>query len=164
MSRRYGAFLLEAAVGLLLCAMALPARAQVTVVKNGSQVDEAKVRVLFNTACRVVAEEFHIPNPTDAQFRVTLILGDAKDTVIGDELHKTYSIYMQRWDEVQFATSASRLAMQHMVSQDRKTRMVAEILRRARATETVSYESLSTRQSFRPRQKRSVIVRLDDGP
>ena len=142
MLRRCGAFLLKAAVGLLLCLAPSFTRAQVTVVRDGSQVDEAKVKVLFSTACRVVAEEFHLPNPTDALFRVTLILGDAKDTVIGDELHKTYFIYMHRWDEVQFATSASRLALQHMVSQERKTRMVAEILRRARATETVSHESL----------------------
>lgn len=142
MSRRCGAFLLEAAVGLLLCWTASFARAQVTVVKNGSQVDEAKVKVLFNTACRVVAEEFHLPTPVDAQFRVTLVPGEGTDRVIGDELHKTYFIYMQRWDEVQFATSASRLALQHMVSQERKTRMVAEILRRARATEPVSYETL----------------------
>jgi hypothetical protein len=142
MSRRYGAFLPEAAVGLLLCLAPSFTRAQVTVVRNGAQVDEAKVKVLFNTACRVVAEEFHLPNLGDALFHVTLVLGDAKDTVIGDELHKTYFIYMQRWDEVQFATAASRLALQHLVSQERKTRMVAEILRRARATETVSYESL----------------------
>ena len=73
---------------------------------------------------------------------MTLVLGDGKGTVIGDEQHKAYFIYMQRWDEVQFATSASRLVLQHIVSQERKTRMVAEILRRGRATETVSYESL----------------------
>jgi hypothetical protein len=142
MSGRYGAFLLKAAVGLLLCLATSFIRAQVTVIHNGAQVEETQVKVLFNTACRVVAEEFHLPNPEDALFRVTLVLGDTKDTVIGDELHKTYFIYMQRWDEVQFATSASRLALQHMVSQERKTRMVAEILRRARATETVSYDNL----------------------
>lgn len=89
----------------------------------------------------MVAEEFHLPTPVDAQLRATLVLGDGNDRAIGDELHKSYFIYMQRWDEVQFATSASRLALQHMVSQERKTRMVAEILRRARATETVSYQT-----------------------
>jgi len=49
---------------------------------------------------------------------------------------------MNRWDEVQFATSASRLAMQHMVSRERKTKMVAEILRRANRAGTVSVETL----------------------
>jgi hypothetical protein len=68
--------------------------------------------------------------------------GGLHQVAVGDELHKTYFICMHRWDEAQFATSASRLALQHMVSQERKTRMVAEILRRARAAETVSYESL----------------------
>jgi hypothetical protein len=96
MSRRYGAFLFKAAVGLLLCLAPSFTRAQVTVVRNGVQVDEAKVRVLFNTACRVVAEEFHLPNPGDTLFRVTLVLGDAKDTVIGDELHKTYAGFAGR--------------------------------------------------------------------
>ena len=142
MSGRYGAFLLGAAVGLLWCLAPSFTRAQVTVIHNGVQVDETKVRVLFSTACRVVAEEFHLPKPEDALFRATLVMGDAKDTVIGDELHKSYVIYMQRWDEVQFATSASRLALQHMVSQERKTRMVTEILRRARGAEPISYERL----------------------
>jgi hypothetical protein len=142
MFRRYGAFLLKAAVGLLLCLAPSFTRAQVTVVHNGVQVDEAKVKVLFNTACRVVTEEFHLPGPVDALFRVTLVLGDANDTVIGDELHKTYFIYMQRWDEVQFATAASRLALQHMVSQDRKTKIVEEILRRSALMEPVPYAAL----------------------
>jgi hypothetical protein len=115
---------------------------QVTILKNGRQVNETKVNLLFNTACRVVAEEFRLAGPRAVTFPVTLVLGDPNERVIGDELNRTYFIYMDRWDEAQFATSVSRLALQHMVSQDRKTRMVAEILRRANGMEPVRYDAL----------------------
>jgi hypothetical protein len=60
---------------------------------------------------------------------------------------------MDHWDDAQFATSASRLAMQHMVSQERKTKMVAEILRRANHAGPVSVNQLQgskrDRKAFR---------------
>jgi hypothetical protein len=102
------------------------AHGQVTILRNGTQVNETKVNLLFNIACRVVAEEFHLGGPTAVSFPVTLVLGDPNERVIGDELNRTYFVYMGRWDEAQFATSVSRLALQHLVSQDRKTRIVAE--------------------------------------
>jgi hypothetical protein len=138
---RCDAVLLEVVLALMLCA-ASPASGQVTILNNGMQINETKVNRLFNTACRVVAEEFHLGGPTALAFPVTLVLGDPNERVIGDELNRTYFIYMGRWDEVQFATSVSRLALQHMVSQERKTRIVAEILRRANAVEPVGYEAL----------------------
>jgi hypothetical protein len=127
--------------------------AQISVVRNGVDIHEEKVNLLFSAACHVVAEEFRLSHPSDALFPVTLVLGDPNERVIGDELHKVYFIYMNRWDEVQFATSASRLAMQHMVSQERKTKMVAEILRRANRAGPVSVNELQElkrdRKAFR---------------
>jgi len=70
MSRRFGSLLFAISVGLALYAEPLPARAQVTILKSGTNVDENKVNLLFNTACRVVAEEFHMTNPSNALFRV----------------------------------------------------------------------------------------------
>src|SRR5882672_7705475 len=116
--------------------------AQVTVVKNGADVREEKVSLLFTAACHVVGEEFHLSNASDGLFPITPVLGDPNERVIGDELHQVYFIYMNRWDEVQFATSAGRLAMQHMVSRERKTKMVAEILRRANRADSISVEEL----------------------
>jgi hypothetical protein len=103
----------------------------VTVVKNGAEVREEKVNLLFSAAGHVVAEEFRLSSASNGLFSITLVLGDPNERVIGDELDQVYFIYMNHWDDAQFATSASRLAMQHMVSQERKTKMVAEILRRA---------------------------------
>jgi hypothetical protein len=142
MSRRFQAFLFAVAIGLALYAAPLPARAQVTILKNGTDVDQNKVKVLFNTACRVVAEEFHMTNPSSPLFRVTLVLGDSNERLIGDELNHTYFIYMNQRNEVLFATSASRLALQHLVSQERKARIVTEILRRANRIEPVPYDAL----------------------
>ena len=142
MSRRFGSLLFAISVGLALYAEPLPARAQVTILKNGTNVDENKVNLLFNTACRVVAEEFHMTNPSNPLFRVTLILGDSNERVVGDELNRTYFIYMNQWNEVLFATSASRLALQHLVSQERKARMVTEILRRANRIAPAPYDAL----------------------
>jgi len=127
--------------------------AQITVVRNGVDVREEKISLLLAVACDVVAEEFRLSRPSDALFPVTLVLGDPNERVIGDELHQVYFIYMNRWNEAQFATSASRLAMQHMVSQERKTKMVAEILRRANRVGPVSVEELHelkrSRKAFR---------------
>lgn len=128
-------------------------RAQVTVVKNGAEVRVEKVSLLFSAACHVVAEEFHLASASDGLFPITLVLGDPNERVIGDELHQVYFIYMNRWDEAQFATSASRLAMQHMVSQERKTKMVAEILRRANRSGPVSVDQL---QELKGIAKRSI--------
>ena|ERR1700675_1253912 len=142
MSRRFCAFLFSTVLGFALFATPLTARAQVTILKNGTKVDENKVNLLFNTACRVVADEFHMTNPSSPLFRVTLVLGDSNERVIGDELNRTYFIYMDHWNEVLFATSASRLALQHLVSQERKARMVTEILRRTNRIEPIPYDAL----------------------
>jgi hypothetical protein len=115
----------------VLCGLSCSERAQVTVVKNGAEVREEKVNLLFSAAGHVVAEEFRLSSASNGLFSITLVLGDPNERVIGDELDQVYFIYMNHWDDAQFATSASRLAMQHMVSQERKTKMVAEILRRA---------------------------------
>jgi hypothetical protein len=127
----------------------------VTVVKNGAEVHEEKVNLLFSAACHVVAEEFRPGSVSDGlfPFPITLVLGDPNERVIGDELHQLYFNYMDHWDDAQFATSASRLAMQHMVSQERKTKMVAEILRRANHAGPVSVNQLQgskrDRKAFR---------------
>ena len=130
---------------LLISALSLVAGtafAQVTIQSHGADVPEQKVQVLFETTCHVVAEEFHLPAHSFNDFRVTLVLDDSEERVTGDELTQAYMIYMKRWDEVQFATSASRLALHHLVSRERKARMVQEILRRSEAIAPVSAASL----------------------
>jgi len=123
--------------------------AQVTINANGVSVPEQKVQVLFNTTCRVVAEEFRLPDASQAGFRVTLVLGDHNERVIGDELNQVYFIYMNHWDEIQFTTSASRLALQHLVTGKRKARLVQEILQRVERMTPVSAQALHAASSKR---------------
>jgi len=123
--------------------------AQVTILKNGAAVPEEDVQLVFRTSCRVMTEEFHLDNACDGDFPITLILGDRNERVSGDELKQEYFIYMNQWNEAQFATSASRLILQHMVSRDRKTRIVAEILRRVNRMAPVSQDELSNTRASR---------------
>lgn len=107
------------------------ALAQVTIQSNGTSVPEEKVNVLYQTTFRVVAQELHVRDVDDLRFPVTLVLGDANERVVGDEVLKVYTIYMERWDEAKFALAASRIAVQHLVSEERKRKIVSEILRRS---------------------------------
>jgi hypothetical protein len=63
-------------------------------------------------------------------FPVTLVLGDRNQRYVADEVHQQYSIYMDNWNDTQFAVSATRLAIQHLVSKERREQLVGEILRR----------------------------------
>jgi hypothetical protein len=133
---------------LFTCAT-LSLRAQVTILNNGVAVPEKDVNLLFRTSCRVMTEEFHLDSACGVDFPVTLVLGDQNERVSGDELKQEYFIYMNQWNEAQFATSASRLILQHMVSRDRKTRIVAEILRRVNRMAPVSRQGLQDQTASR---------------
>ena len=124
--------------------------AQVTIQKNDVAVPEGQVDILFRTTCRVMAEEFHLDNACGADFPVTLVVGDLNERVSGDELNQVYFIYLNQWNEAQFVTSASRLILQHMVSRDRKTRIVVEILRWANRMGPVSRRGLQDQTASRP--------------
>jgi hypothetical protein len=126
---------------------------QVTVQKNGIDVPENNVNVLYHTTFRVVAEEFRLRDASDVRVPVTLVLGDSRDGVVGDETNQAFTIYMSRWGETMFATSVSRIALQHLLSRERKARIVRESLRRANLVVPVSIGALSpsvTRQFDSP--------------
>lgn len=127
---------------LLLASSCRIASAQVVIIQNGIAVPEDRVHAIYSATCRVVADEFQLKRSSDLRFPITLVLGDKNERVIGDELHQTYFIYMDRWNEALFAASTSRLALQHMLTQERKTKIVAEILRRAHRSAPVTYQSL----------------------
>ena len=124
-------------------------RGQVAILKNGVAVPEEQVNLLFRTSCRVMTEEFHLESVCSVDFPVTLVLGDGNERVSADELNQEYFIYMNQWNEAQFATSASRLILQHMVSRDRKTKIVAEILRRVHRMAPVSRQGLQDETASR---------------
>lgn len=116
--------------------------AQVTVRKNGTDLSDSRVKVLYDSTFRVVAEEFQLHASSEIQVPVTLVLGEGRDGVVGDETEQVFTIYMSRWDEAMFATAVSRIAIQHLVSQDRKARIVDESLRRAHRVTPISKDAL----------------------
>jgi hypothetical protein len=105
-------------------------------------VPKEKVDLLYRVTCRVVAEEFHMHDASEVSVPVTLILGDDRSGVVGDETNQVFTVHMPRWDEALFVASISRIAIQHLLSHDRKARIVRESLRRARAISPVSVGAL----------------------
>src|ERR1700745_1893132 len=103
---------------LLVC----PLLAQVT-IKNPNHLDvpEQKVQILFHTTCQVVAREFNL-HRGELKFPLVLVLGDPNERYTSDEEHQLYTVYLFRWNEVQFTTSSMRLALQRMVDQSRRDR------------------------------------------
>jgi hypothetical protein len=116
--------------------------AQVTVQKNGLDVPEGKVKILYQATFRVVAHEFHLHNNSSPRVPIMLVLGDPNERVSGDEVAHAYVIYMESWNEAKFALAASRIALQHLVSEDRKQRMVSDILRSANRVAPVPFQAL----------------------
>jgi hypothetical protein len=122
-----------------------PALGQVT-IKNPYHlpVPEQEVQMLLNTTCQVVAREFHV-RERDVDFPVVLVLGDPDERFTSDEDRQLYSVYLYRWNQAQFALSSMRLAVQHMVTQTRRDRMVREILKRYSSIDTISIKALQNR-------------------
>ena len=134
---------LTLSVGLLPTILSLPVHGQVRIQAcPGIAVPEQKVTVLFNVVCRVVAEEFHLGDVSELHVPVTLVVGTQQEGVVGDETSQVFTIYMQRWDESLFAASASRIALQHLLSCERKAHIVGESLRRANLVLPISLDAL----------------------
>ena len=113
----------------------------------GLDVPQERVSLLFDITWRVVAEEFRLADHSKLQAPVTLVVGESRDGVEGDETNQVFTIYMSRWDETMFATSVSRIALQHLLSQDRKAHLVRESLRRANLISPISVKDLHGRDN-----------------
>ena len=121
---------------------ACPALAQIR-IENPKRlpVPEEKAQVIFSTACRVVAEEFHVPH-SQLEFPLVLVLGEENQRYTADEGTGTYTVYLRQWDPVQFADSAMRLAVQRLVPPQRRNRMLTAILYRSREIAPISVEEV----------------------
>jgi hypothetical protein len=135
---RFAAF----AFGLILGASSVCA-GQLT-VKNPDHLffPENRARVIFSTACKVVASEFHVRHGSKVEFPLIVVLGDAQERYTADLTTQTYTIYLRHWDDVQFAAYSMGLAMQLLVPQEQRTKLVAEILRRSDELLPVPVEAL----------------------
>lgn len=104
-------------------------------------VPEEKAQVIFSAACRVVAEQFHVPH-SHLAFPVVLVLGEQSQRYTADEETGTYTVYLRQWDPVQFADSAMRLAVQRLVPRQLRNRMLTAILDRSREIAPISVEEV----------------------
>jgi hypothetical protein len=91
-------------------------------------VPEEEVNRLFQTTCRVVAQEFHLQNEEALDFRLVLVMGERDEHVMADEDKGVYIVYLNRWNEGKFATSAMRLAVWRVVPRKRRDELVRNIL------------------------------------
>jgi len=127
---------------VLAIVLQFSAEAQVRIQGDaGDGASLQRATLLFNTTARVVAEEFHL-RTTDLQIPITVVFDDERSGVVGDETTGIFTIYMPRWDDTMFATSVSRIALQHLLSSERKARIVRESLRRAGLATPVSVSAL----------------------
>lgn len=140
--RKWGAVRYVQVFFLLVC----PLLAQVT-IKNPQHLDvpEQKVQILFHTTCQVVAREFHMPQE-ELEFPLILVLGDPNERYTSDEEHRLYTVYLFHWNQSQFVASSMRLALQHMVTERLRDRLVKEILERSNGIDTVPVSSLRQRR------------------
>ncbi len=93
------------------------------------EVSEQKIQILFKATCKIVAKEFHVKSNFD--FPLILVLGDPNPRYAIDEENHTFRIYLDHWNEVQFATSAMRLAVHHLVPPRKREELVRQILRQS---------------------------------
>ena len=122
--------------------------AQLTIT-NPKHLDlpEPRARVLLSETCRVVANEFHVHNPSDLEYSLTLVLGE-KDEGYGIDNEGKVTLYLQQWSESKFIDEATRLAVQSLANRDRVQRLAKEILRRSNRILPVPQSSLCSPDRF----------------
>jgi len=110
------------------CALGI---AQLTII-NPKHLDlpEHRARVLLTETRRVVANEFHVHNPSDLEYSLTLVLGE-KDEGYGIDNEGKVTLYLQQWSESKFVDEATRLAVHSLANRERVQRLAKEILRRS---------------------------------
>src|ERR1700730_1045731 len=116
---------------LLLPATSSLGIAQLTIT-NPKHLDlpEHRARVLLSETCRVVANEFHVHDPSDLEYSLTLVLGE-KDEGYGIDNEGKVTLYLQQWSKNKFVDEATRLAVQSLANCERVQRLAREILRRS---------------------------------
>ena len=133
---------------LLLPATSSLGIAQLTIT-NPKHLDlpEPRARVLLSETCRVVANEFHVHDPSDLEYSLTLVLGE-KDEGYGIDNEGKVTLYLQQWSESKFIDEATRLAVQSLANRDRVQRLAKEILRRSNRILPVPQSSLRSPDRF----------------
>jgi hypothetical protein len=99
--------------------------------KTSATVPIDRAWVIYQTACQVVAEQFHVRRPTDLQVPFTLNVGSTESGVQYDSGAGRYEINLSTWSENTFAFAALRLTLQRLSSLHRGSELLTETLKRA---------------------------------
>lgn len=127
---------------LILLGINSAVHAQLSIVNpKHLEIPTDRANVILNTACLVVAEEFH-QRASDLRFQTVLILGDKEERYQVDEQKGIFTLYLRQWDERKFATLAMRFCVQRLATSSRTDNLVKEILRRTERIAPVSVDAL----------------------
>ena len=105
------------------------------------EVSEQRLRVLHETVCKVVAEEFHV-HASKVRGQVIVVLGSDQEKTVVDGSTGVYSIYLNHWDETAFLMSDTRLAIQRLAFGDSWDKLIRQVVLRARLVSSVDASAL----------------------
>jgi hypothetical protein len=138
---------IESCIVLMMLA-ASPSGAQLIIVNPKQlEVPLEKANVVLSTACRVVAEEFRLSDPSALRLSLVLVLGEREEHYTVDEKKLEYKLYMKEWDEAKFATLAMRLCVQQLPTREEQPRLLKEILRRSDTISPITANELRRRDA-----------------
>jgi hypothetical protein len=123
---------------------ATTARAQLNVVDpDNFGVPQARAEILYQQACRTVAEQFHVHDRGQVEFPLTLQIGqdEANDSRV-DERTGSYNVHMSYWDESAFVSRVITLCLLRLLPESRRRKLVALARGRADALTGVSVSQL----------------------
>jgi hypothetical protein len=135
--------LIGSAVAMVLLS-ASSARAQLSVVNPGDMdVPQARAEILYQQACRIVAEQFHVHDRAQIEVPLTLQIGEnEQDLSRVDEQTGAYVVHMSHWNESAFVSRVITLCLFRLLSDSRRLKLLAKARARADTLSGVSVSRL----------------------
>ena len=121
--------------------------------EQGLDFPQERALAIFGTTCRVVAKEFHLSPMEFAKFPLVLELGSQTEAYLDDHDHEIYRLQLAKWDENKFAVGVIRLAIQKMITADRRDRLLAEAIARADLISPVNVSGEKSQPGRKRRQQ-----------
>ena len=121
--------------------------------EQGLDFPQERAQAIFGTTCRVVAKEFHLSPMEFAKFPLVLERGSQTEAYLDDHDHDIYRLQLAKWDENKFAVGVIRLAIQKMITADRRDRLLAEAIARADLISPVNVSGEKSQPGRKRRQQ-----------
>jgi hypothetical protein len=99
--------------------------------RTSAPVPPDRAWVIYQTACQVVADHYHIKDPVQLQVPFKLKVGMGETNVVYDEGAGVYRINLSEWGDTRFAFAALRLTLQRLITLESRREMLIETLSRA---------------------------------